>query len=214
MLMVKKIVVFLTGSVLIYGLFSALIAQGDGISTLNHYFQKTQTIQGRFIQKVYQADGHLQAESRGVFVIARPNRFRWVYQKPHAETLVSNGKLFWLYQPDLQQVTVRPLSQRLSNAPVMLLGRKKNLSEHYRLLNSGTAHQLNWVTLIPKKLEQGQFRKIEIGFHRTLLSKMILYDQFGHRTVISFFGLKRNLLVKPDRFVFHPPQGVAIVKGS
>ena len=73
------------------------------------------------MQVVQDKQGQVTERATGTLSISRPNRFRWDYQQPYAQTIVADGRKLWLYDPDLEQVTVRSLEQGLGATPAMLL---------------------------------------------------------------------------------------------
>ena len=72
-----------------------------------------------FSQVVRNRDGQIVDRASGRLSLSRPNRFRWDYQKPYLQTIVADGKQLWLYDSDLEQVTVRALEQGLGSTPAM-----------------------------------------------------------------------------------------------
>ena len=49
--------------------------------------------------------------STGTFEFQRPNRFRFDYRKPFEQTIVADGQTLWLYDVDLNQVTLAQAGQ-------------------------------------------------------------------------------------------------------
>lgn len=204
----KLLIILLTGVVWI-----PANADSNAIAQLNHFFQHTHSLKGRFIQRVYKIKGPLLRTTSGTFELSRPDRFNWAYLKPHKKRIVSNGKKIWIYDKDLAQVTVSPLSKRFGQAPIMLLGGNVPLEHTFQISNDGSRAGLNWVKLIPKHGRQIQFNRVLLGFRHGLVQRMVLFDEFGHRTVIEFQKLSVNPTIKPTDFNFYPPPHVDVVKG-
>ncbi|WP_198034072.1 outer membrane lipoprotein chaperone LolA [Acidihalobacter ferrooxydans] len=186
-------------------------AHADAVATLEHFFQSTTTLSGRFTQKVYETNGPEISHSSGTFELARPGRFRWSYVTPHRQVLVSNGHKLWIYDKGLAQVTVRAVGKTLGRAPIMLLGGGAPLSDAYTLSDDGTRNALAWVKLVPKDTRNSQFQSILLGLHAGKVVRMVMFDQFGHRTVIDFSAVKRNQTLPASDFRFVPPKGVDVV---
>lgn len=186
-------------------------AHANAVTRLENFFQTTHTLSGQFTQQVYETDGPRISQSSGSFELARPGRFRWSYLKPHRQILVSNGHKLWIYEKDLSQVTVRSVGKALGRAPITLLGGSVPLTENYTLSDDGHRDGLVWVKLVPKNLKNSQFERILLGLKAGSIQQMVLFDQFGHRTVITFEGIKRNIALPAKDFTFLPPKGVDVV---
>ena len=200
-------------SVLIALLMSlaSFAAHADAVASLKQFFVTTTSLQGKFIQRVYQIKGPLLKTSSGEFELEHSGRFRWAYLKPRQQILVSNGKTLWIYNRDLAQVILQPLSRRLGRAPIMLLGSSGLLDQAYNLRDAGRRDGLAWVALTPRSPQNSQFQQVLIGLANNQISTMILFDQFGHRTVIQFTDLRRNMALSAKTFIFIPPPGVNVV---
>lgn len=196
-----------------YGLLGWMPAHADAIAKLEHFFQQTHSLKGQFEQRVYETKGPLLRTTSGTFELARPNQFNWAYLKPREQLIVSNGKKMWIYDKDLAQVTVTPVAKQLGQAPIMLLGGGTPLSESFKLSDDGSRDNLSWVELIPKQQHNAQFNRILLGLSGGLVRQMILYDQFGHRTVINLSALQLDPSLPSSDFNFTAPPGVDVVDG-
>src|SRR4051812_6552542 len=96
-------------------------AGAAGIERYKTFINETQSARAAFEQKVYDRNGKLVQESRGNFVLQRPGRFRWVYDKPADQVIVGDGTRVWIYDRQLNQVTVRKLSAAIGSTPAALL---------------------------------------------------------------------------------------------
>lgn len=199
---------------LFVGLLCVFPAHADAIAELEQFFNQTHTLKGDFTQRVYETQGSsLLRTTTGSFELARPDRFNWSYLKPHEQQIVSDGKKMWVYDRDLAQVTVSPVAKRLGQAPIMLLGGGTPLSKSFTLSDEGQSNGMSWVQLIPKKLHDAQFERIRLGLQQGLVREMVLYDQFGHRTVIELDHLVQNTSLPAADFEFSAPPGVDVVSG-
>ncbi len=192
-------------------LFLSTVSHADAVASLERFFQTTRSLSGEFTQQVFQNEGGKISQSKGKFELARPDRFRWAYLKPHEQILVSDGRALWIYDKDLAQVTVRRVGKALGQAPIALLGGATPLTKNYSLKDAGNSKGLEWVKLSPKQLQNAQFQKILLGLSNGLIRKMILFDSFGHRTVITFEKVHRNIRLPEKDFQFKAPKGVDVV---
>src|SRR5260221_924720 len=102
---------------LLFAIFQVQAAAGE---SFKGFLKSTQTARGTFEQKVYDRSGKVSQESKGSFVFHRPGKFRWVYDKPVDQVIVGDGERVWIYDPWLNQVTVRKLSPALRSTPPAL----------------------------------------------------------------------------------------------
>jgi outer membrane lipoprotein carrier protein len=191
--------------------FNALLpAHASGVDRLNQFMATTITATGEFEQRVLNRDRKLVQESRGTLAFARPGRFRWTYAKPYPQVIVGDGARVWVYDEDLNQVTVRRLSQALGATPAALLAGSNEALKAFELKDQGARDGLEWVEAIPRDKESG-FERIRLGFGFSGIERMELVDAFGQTTELRFSALQRNPRVDPALFSFSPPKGADVV---
>jgi outer membrane lipoprotein carrier protein len=185
-------------------------ALASGIDRLSQFMASTVTATGEFEQRVLSRDRKLVQQSRGTLAFARPGRFRWTYAKPYPQVIVGDGARVWIYDEDLNQVTVRRLGQALGATPAALLAGSNEALKAFELKDEGTREGLEWVEAIPRDKESG-FDRIRLGFGFSGIERMELLDAFGQTTELRFNALQRNPRVDPALFSFSPPKGTDVV---
>lgn len=185
------------------------MAHADAVQRLNNFFQNTTSMRARFHQTVVDNQGRKVQDVTGAMQLQRPGKFRWDYNKPYVQVIVGDGQKVWLYDPDLNQVTVRPLDKVLGSSPAALLA-GKDIEKTFDLKDAGKQDDQEWVEATPKDKEAG-FEKVLLGFKEDLLQEMELHDSFGHLTVIEFTVLERNPKLNPQSFRFSPPKGADVL---
>jgi outer membrane lipoprotein carrier protein len=188
----------------------AVAAHASGIERLNQFMTTTVTATGEFEQRVLNRERKLIQESRGTLAFARPGKFRWTYSKPYPQVIVGDGARVWVYDQDLNQVTVRKIGQALGATPAALLAGSNEALKAFELKDDGTRDGLEWVEAIPRDKESG-FERIRLGFGFSGIERMELADAFGQTTELRFSGLQRNPRVDPALFSFTPPKGADVV---
>ncbi|MFA6013792.1 MAG: outer membrane lipoprotein chaperone LolA [Gallionellaceae bacterium] len=191
-------------------LFSANVyaAASDKLKT---FITATHSAQANFTQDVYDKKGNAIQSSSGTMQFVRPGKFRWVYLKPYEQIIVGDGKKFWLYDADLNQVTVKKLDAALGGSPAALLSGNNEIEKDFALQNRGEINGLDWLEAKPKTADSG-IEKMLMGFNtKSELVVMELFDSFGHRTVLRFSALKTNPQLAPHLFNFVPPQGADVL---
>jgi outer membrane lipoprotein carrier protein len=185
-------------------------ARASGVERLNQFMTSTITATGEFEQRVFNRDRKLIQQSRGTLAFARPGKFRWTYSKPYPQVIVGDGARVWVYDEDLNQVTVRKLGQALGATPAALLAGSNEALKAFALKDEGARDGLEWVEAIPRDKESG-FERIRLGFGLSGIERMELVDAFGQTTELRFTGLQRNPRVDPALFSFTPPKGADVV---
>jgi outer membrane lipoprotein carrier protein len=185
----------------------------DRYAQLDSFMRELQSLQADFRQVVTDAQGRKVEESNGVLALSRPNRFRWDYQAPHAQIIVADGAKLWLYDPDLEQVTVRRLDQSLAGTPAMLLSGDGDLRDSFKIESSEQRNGVEWLTMIPKRADT-DFKRVRLGLRKGALAGMELSDKLGQITVLAFSNVQRNPRFDKDRFAFTPPAGVDVIGGD
>lgn len=187
-----------------------LAAYADGVTSLKKFYNETHAFKANFYQIVTDKQGRKIQEVYGEMVLKRPNKFRWDYNKPFEQQIISDGKQVWLYDTELAQVSVRELSKALGSSPAALLAGDDSLDKNFKLVNAFRKDDLDWVSTNPKDSDTG-FSKISLGFKNDVIQEMDMIDSFGHQTKIVFSNVVHNPVIEPKTFLFNPPKGVDVV---
>lgn len=185
-------------------------AGASGVEALKGFLAQTSSAKGRFAQMVLDKNLKLLQEATGTMQFSRPGRFRWEYTKPYEQTIVGDGTRLWIYDKDLNQVTVRKLDRALGASPAALLAGSNEIEKNFTLTSIGNQEGLDWLEAVPKSRDTA-FERIRLGFSKNVLEAMELRDQFGQVTVIRFADLERNPKLSPDTFRFTPPKGADVI---
>jgi len=191
---------------------SSLLA-GDASEVLENFFKGLKTFSSDFEQVIENSQLSTVEVSGGQLWISRPGKFRWDYTKPFIQEIVSDGNKIWIYDADLEQVTVRTVNSALGNTPAVLLSDDKPLSDTFTVQSLGETAGFSWVELLPKDSDAG-FTSIKLAFKGKDLSEMLLLDNLGQITQLRFSSIKRNPSVDASRFQFKAPTGADIFDTS
>ena len=186
-------------------------AHADAIAKLKSFIAATHSGQADFTQRVLSAEGRRIQSASGVMQFVRPGKFRWEYRKPYEQLIVGDGRKFWLYDPDLQQVTVKKLDAALGSSPAALLSGSNGIEHGFKLKNLGEHAGLDWLEAVPRNRDT-TFKSIRMAFDaHDELAVMELRDNFGQDTVLRFSDMKRNPKLAPSLFRFKPPKGADVL---
>lgn len=203
--MIKQIPAFLLLLIVSYG------ANAAATDRLKSFMASTHSAQANFTQEVQDRNGRRIQSASGTMQFVRPGKFRWEYRKPYEQLIVGDGKKFWLYDVDLEQVTVKKLDAALGSSPAALLSGSNEIERGFALKNIEGRDGLEWLQATPRSAES-TFEKILMAFNaRSELVVMELHDAFGQHTVLRFTDLKSNPSLSPERFRFTPPKGADVL---
>lgn len=201
-------------------------ARADGLQLLDEFFKSAASGRAEFTQVVTspaRADQKARSKtSSGTFEFARPNRFRFVYQKPFEQTIVADGQTLWLYDVELNQVTARKQSSALGSTPAALIAAAPDLHSLQAEFNLSAAPDkdgLQWVQAVPKSKE-GPMQSVRVGFQTGKspgrkspeLAALEILDSFGQRSVLSFGRVEVNPRLAAETFQFKPPAGADVIR--
>jgi len=179
-------------------LLQCALAGAAGTEMLKSFLQQTTSARAQFAQIVVDKNLKQLQQATGTMQFARPGRFRWEYDKPYEQLIVGDGTKLWVYDKDLNQVTVKKLGAALGSSPAALLAGSNEIEKIYDLVNLGSQEGLDWLEAVPKSKENA-------------FEAMELRDQFGQTTVIKFAAIERNPKLPPELFKFVPPKGADVI---
>ncbi len=192
---------------------AALPASAGAVDAFLAFSSSTRTATARFEQQVLDRSGKVVDRSSGAFSFERPGKFRWAYDKPVRTLIVADGSRLWLYDEDLNQVTVRTMDRALSATPAALLAGRGDVTTVFTLRESGPADGLDWLEALPKEGDTG-FERVRIGMKGAAPAAMELHDSLGGRTVLRFPEFRANARVDAQSFRFQPPKGADVLDES
>jgi outer membrane lipoprotein carrier protein len=188
-----------------------LTAHADAIDKLKNFIASTHSGQANFTQDVLDKGGKKIQSASGTMQFVRPGKFRWAYQKPYEQLIVGDGEKFWLYDTDLNQVTVKKLDAALGSSPAALLSGNNEIERGFVLKNTTSRDGQDWMQATPRT-QDTSFAEILMAFDaQSNLSIMELHDAFGHKTVLRFTNMQRNPQLSPQMFKFVPPKGADVL---
>lgn len=183
---------------------------GTASERLDVFFNDVQVLQTDFQQTVLDDKGNKVKEAQGNLVMQRPGKFRWTYTDPYQQLIVADGDKIWIYDADLEQVTVKPMDAALGDTPAVLLAGGRPLDENFLITDMGSNGSLEWVELLPRNPD-ATFERVRLGFGEEDLRMMELLDNFGQTTRLEFSNLRRNQKADAQLFTFTPPPGVDVI---
>ncbi|HEX7129664.1 MAG TPA: outer membrane lipoprotein chaperone LolA [Rhodanobacteraceae bacterium] len=177
---------------------------------LDAFAQGLHSLSGNFSQTVYDANGRTAQTSHGTLALQAPRQFRWDTQAPYKQLIVADGKKVWIYDPELEQVTVRGQGSEEAHSPLTVLTDLSQLDRDFTANERGERDGLQWLRLVSRSKDP-QFEYADIGFADDAPRRMIFKDTLGNRTEIVFTDWQRNPQLPAGTFTFTPPKGTDVV---
>ena len=200
---------FITGLLLVTASLGAHAAD-TARAKLDAFARDLKSVSGDFEQHVADPNKHADKTSRGTLALKAPRQFRWDVSAPYKQLIVADGEKVWIYDPDLEQVTVRAQGTEEAHSPLTVLTDLAQLDREYVSTEQGEHDGLSWLRLKSKDKEP-QFEYADLGFDAQGLARMAFKDTLGNSTEIRFSNWRRNAALPPGDFKFAPPPGVDVI---
>ena len=193
----------------------AAVADESEAEQLKALLTPLNTLRADFTQRIFAADGYQIQSSQGEMHVARPGKLRWIIAPPMEQWLISDGETLWLYDPDLEQVVIRPFQQSIADTPAMLFGGGADQLEEIYTVSLNCSGDSVTYRLKPI-VATGLYEQIELVFTGATPTQIIIVDSLAQRTEITLSNVERNSLLSAEQmtalFSFIPPPGVDILQ--
>jgi outer membrane lipoprotein carrier protein len=181
----------------------------DAEQRLKTALKNMDNLSAEFKQTLLDEDKNIVQQSSGTLALQRPGKFAWIYTEPFEQRIIADGSELWVYDVELDQVTVKPMDESISNAPIMILMKESDVAQQFNVIEVGHLKFLLWVELEPQAKDL-EYQRIFIGLDDGNVRAMELQDQFGQSTQIVFDNLRVGVVHNPATFKFVPPEGVDV----
>jgi len=185
-------------------------AADDVLDRLRAFTMDLKSFTADFEQSLYSADSELLTNNIGKLLLKRPGKFIWRYEGDDGQEFISDGNSLWMFDKELEQVTVNALDDRLGGTPLVLLMGGVPLEDQFKVTPLGDSDGIDWVELVPKD-NSTDFESLFIGLNGNGLAAMELRDNLGQATQIQFKNFKPGAALDDKQFNFVAPEGVDVI---
>lgn len=203
--------------ILLFGLFGPLACAAADAATgrvrLEQFLTALTSLTASFNQQLFDEYGTLLETATGRVALQKPGRFRWEYVAPYSQIIVTDGTTLWVYDIDLEQVSINPVPKQDIGSPAALLAGDIDIDAHYEVAEAAPEGDVTWVTLTPRG-DQAQYRSVDIGLDPNGIRGMRLHDNLNQLTTIAFTDVSRNVAIPAAEFDFVPPPGVDVLTNA
>jgi outer membrane lipoprotein carrier protein len=150
------------------------------------------------------------SNSFGEMALNRPGRFRWKTKSPLEQLVIADSKKLWIYDIELEQVTVKKQEKGIGGTPGLFLsGYDDTVARDFNV--SSTTKDKTQIYDLQAKSSKENYQRVKLTFKGELLTAIELFDQLGQHTTVRLSKIKNNPTLPSDLFQFKPPKGVDIV---
>jgi len=197
--------------VLILAIFKAsFVFAENNKDPLQDFLSDFKSMEANFVQSLINEDGEELEKTEGLLYLQQPGKIHWSYETPYAQKIITNGDVLWMYDEDLEQLTIREIGNAINETPAGIILGNNDIAEHFVQVDMGVIEDFDWIELTPKNLE-AQYRNIRLGFEKSRLRMMIILDNLGQTTRIDFSNVKKNQQLSSMLFEFEIPEGVDVI---
>ena len=187
-----------------------ILAAEPAPDPLARFLTDFQSLRAGFVQTLINESGERLERTEGVLYLQQPDKFHWAYQTPYQQKIITDGELLWVFDQDLEQVTIREAGVAIRQTPAAVILGDTDLGAHFIRLELGRIEGVDWIKLTPKDAES-QYDHLRFGFDDNRLAMLIIEDQFGQIIRIDFKDVVKNADLTADLFQLQIPAGVDVI---
>ncbi|WP_321324231.1 outer membrane lipoprotein chaperone LolA [Thiomicrorhabdus sp.] len=176
---------------------------------LQDYVNQLQTFKADFVQTQPDEELFQTNQSTGHFELNRPGKLTWQYFQPEQQKIVVDGHNLWVYDQDLDQVTVRPINDIKAELPLSWLLYRDPIQDKFSIIESGDKNGLQWFNLTPKA--PTYFQSIDVGMRDGEMVEVKMYQSPTNVTNVKFKNIQSNQVIPYKNFEFKMPEGADLV---
>jgi outer membrane lipoprotein carrier protein len=186
------------------------------VENLQHQLGLINSFSANFVQLTQDGLGNTLQRVEGFMQVVKPGKLRWQTEGIYEQLVISDGKSLWIYDADLEQVSIKDMDNRLSETPALLLGGDVSaIGDDFIITQIPSDNSIRFI-LQPKDTTQ-LFDSLELDFNKLdqqqSLTQMIIRDASGQVTDISFNNVTNNPKLKSKVFSFDIPAGIDVIDG-
>lgn len=176
-----------------------LAGMREGLTGLQAHFTQYELVENN--QKVDPNSGQVWMQV--------PALFRWQYVEPIEQLIVADGEKVWVYDEDLEQVTVKAQDNDLN--PIYVIINDEKSQQHYHIKHEMSRQDIDWISLTPK-VRNEEVQTVWLAVHEQTIIQIKVVNQMGQTMVFEFNDIQKNPDMPEDMFNFVPPEGVDVVQ--
>lgn len=202
----KKMMTPIALLLLLFGIAQA--DQHSAESLLNALRKDLMSLKAKFIQYHVTEDNKKEDENTGHVWLMAPDQFRWHYQTPMEQLIIADGKKVWVYDEDLEQVTVKAQNNQLN--PIYVIINESLSEQHYTFKLEASSQGVDWISLTPKD-DKAEVKNVWLAIKDNTIHRIKVVNQLEQTLMFEFHEVTKNPELKAGLFQFTPPEGVDVI---
>jgi len=188
-----------------------VMAENNANQLLDEVRNGLQSMSADFEQYEIDANERQSEILKGKMWLNAPDQFKWEYFDPAPQLIIANGEKVWIYDEDLEQVTIK--QQNSTQNPIYVLLNKNETDKNYQVKLEETAGDLQWFNMTPN-VASDEIKQVWLGIDNNNIKILKLKNQLDNIVVFEFSNVIRNPELPDDFFTFIPPEGIDIIRDS
>ncbi len=181
------------------------------VSKLQERYEGIDTVCARFVQKTLSKGLGRETTEMGRVCLKKPGMMRWVYETT-GDVLVSDGRILWFYQADLNQVIKRDLSEEGTNIATDFLTGVGNIRRDFSVRLADRGEETYLLELKPREAQPGVERILLEVNREFIVTGTTVVDPLGNETIVTLDDIRINPPLERTLFEFKPPENVQVIE--
>ena len=207
--MINRVTPFLFGFLCVFPVYAS---QADPVIELNELMSKLATLEADFDLEIRdQKTNEMLDQNNGTLIVKRPGYFYVHTKEPFEQFIISDRKVIWTYDVELEQATSEPVDERLQQTPFLLLsGDVDAIRENFSVAEPEIHEGVKHFALSPRDAN-ASYDNVILNFDASdVLTGMTWHNSLGEDNAIVFSAIKTNEEIPDSTFSFQPPAGVDV----
>lgn len=179
------------------------------VETLKNYVASLKSLRANFIQVQPEEELFRKNQANGYMIMKRPGQLLWVYQKPEQQEIMTDGQNLWIFDSEIDQASVRPMSAVQEDFPLRWLLYNESIEKSFDIIPGDVVDGVSWFNLVPK--EGTFFQSLDVAIANGQMTQIWMYQSPENITKVRFTDIEQNRPVDGRTFVFRAPEGVDVI---
>ena len=177
--------------------------------TFVNYLSNLSSFSASFSQKTY-AD-QIERVVKGEIKANRKGMFKLTYNEPLNEVLLSDAINFYRYDPELEQLEIRPVENLINETPIGLFSAQPDQFFELYNLNSCVSKENELLCVLDSRSQESYLKTIELSLLNNIITLLRYKDSFDQEVLLQFSDVSSKE-IDAKEFHLNIPEGIDIVK--
>ena len=175
---------------------------------LQQYVDGLTTFSANF-EQVVPEDSFTNNVSKGHFNLKRPGNLFWQYKQPAGHTIIVERGNLWVFDDELEQVTVRPVADVQRDIPLNWLLFDEPIKDRFDIKDLGMKGDKHWYSLTPTFTTY--FIAVDVALQDGKMVAVSLFESMDKTTFITFTEIEQNTKLPETAFKIVIPENMDVI---